>query len=67
MKTKEFLSELRSSSIEELFSKRTAVAEVLLKGRFKAAVGQSVAGAALSNLRRSLARVETEISRRRSL
>jgi ribosomal protein L29 len=66
MKRKEFLSELRSSSIEELFSKRTAVAEELLKGRFKAAVGQSVAGAALSNLRRSLARVETEISRRRS-
>jgi ribosomal protein L29 len=66
MKTKNFLSELRSSSIDELFAKRTAVAEELLKGRFKAAVGQSVVGAALSNLRRSLARVETEISRRRS-
>jgi ribosomal protein L29 len=64
MKTKEFLVELRSLSIEELISKRAAIAEQLLKGRFKAAVGQCGPGVSLSGTRRSLARVETEISRR---
>jgi ribosomal protein L29 len=65
MKTKEFLSELRSSSKEVLIAKRVAVAEELLKSRFKSAVGQTAPGTRLSNLRRSLARIETELSSRR--
>jgi large subunit ribosomal protein L29 len=65
MKTKEFLSELRSSSKEDLIAKRVAVAEELLKSRFKSAVGQTASGTRLSNLRRSLARIETELSSRR--
>ena len=65
MKTKEFVTVLRSMKIEELVEKKTSIAEELLRGRFKAAVGQSVPGISLSHLRRSLARVETELSRRR--
>jgi ribosomal protein L29 len=65
MKVKAFLSELRSSSFEELIAKKIMVAEELLRARFKAATGQSVSGLSLSNLKKSLARVETEIVRRR--
>jgi ribosomal protein L29 len=64
MKRRIFLRELSALSVEELKKKRVQVAEDLMKGRFRVAVGQGAPGQASSSARRDLARIETELRKR---
>jgi len=64
MKTKDFRKEIQTLSQEELSTRAKALAEELMKLRFRAASGQLEQSHRLGQLRRNLARVRTELTKR---
>lgn len=61
MKTKEFLKEIKGLSREDLKEKARSIAEELMKLRFRKVSGQVEQSHRLGQLRRNLARVQTQI------
>ena len=62
MKRKEFIADIKKTSKEELVTKARGFAEELMKLRFRKASGQLQQTHRIKELRRNLARVETQLS-----
>ncbi len=64
MKSRNFFSELKGLSVEELRAKAVAIAEELMKLRFRQASGQFEQAHRFRELKKNLARVETLLTQK---
>ena len=62
MKRKDFLKEVSSLSAEDLTARARGMAEELLKLRFRNASGQLTTGHRIGELKRNIARIQTQLN-----